>query len=82
MWDIDTDWASFETVKYILSAFFKSGGQMFQGNMTDVAELKKAEENPENYPRLIVRVGGFSANFLSLDKTVRAEVIGRMRHSK
>jgi len=53
---------------------------IFQGNMTSVDELVRAFESPEDYPNLIVRVGGFSARFVSLNRAVQQEIIQRHRH--
>ena len=49
--------------------------------MTDVEELKKAMADPEQYRHLIVRVGGYSARFVTLHKSLQEEIINRMRHS-
>ena len=43
--------------------------------------LKKAQENPGDYLHLIVRVGGFSAHFVDLDRSVQDDIINRCRHS-
>jgi len=80
MWDIDPEWASPAIMKAVIRAFMARGGQIFQGNTTDVAELERALERPEEYPNLMVRVGGFSAKFLSLDPAVRREIVERHRH--
>ena len=53
---------------------------IFQGNMTSVRDLELALQHPERYPNLIVRVGGFSARFASLERALQEEIIGRYRH--
>jgi formate C-acetyltransferase len=80
MWDLDTNLAKSEIVSSLFMTFFEQGGQMFQGNMTDVEDLIKAQQNPEAYPHLIVRVGGYSARFIWLHKACQDEVISRYRH--
>ena len=40
-------------------------------------DLKKAMETPEDYGDLIVRVGGFSARFVTLEKDVQKEICER-----
>ncbi|MBM3472015.1 MAG: hypothetical protein FJX75_01920 [Armatimonadetes bacterium] len=77
MWDLDHSWASVEVVKGILRTFAKRGGQIFQGNTVDVKTLLAAQENPEQHKHLLVRVGGFSARFVSLSKEHQAEIIER-----
>jgi trans-4-hydroxy-L-proline dehydratase len=80
MWDLDADWASPELVRSLLQSFVDLGGQIFQGNMTSVMDLIEAQERPEEYANLFVRVGGFSARFVNLDPAVQAEIIARHRH--
>lgn len=40
-------------------------------------DLKNAMERPEEYGDLIVRVGGFSARFVMLEKDVQKEIYER-----
>jgi len=39
--------------------------------------LKDAQENPDQYRDLIVRVAGFSAFFVELGKSIQNEIINR-----
>ena len=82
MWDFDSTWVTPELVKSLFMTFFKQGGQIFQGNTTDVKELIEAQKHPEDFPNLMVRVGGFSARFVTLKKHVQDEIIGRIRHNR
>ena len=59
----------------------EKGGQIFQGNTTSVEDMRKAQENPEEYAHLIVRVGGYSARFVTLSKELQNEIISRHRHN-
>jgi formate C-acetyltransferase len=81
IWDLTGDMASPAVVKALLRTFFTMGGQMFHGNVTDVEELLRAQESPEDYPHMIVRVGGFSARFVGLDRAMQDELIHRRRHT-
>ena len=81
MWDMDESWIDFSLMKALLRRFLQGGGMIFQGNMTSVDDMEDAYEHPERYPHLIVRVGGFSARFVTLDRDVQREVIDRHRHS-
>ncbi|MCL2488624.1 MAG: hypothetical protein FWE80_08065 [Oscillospiraceae bacterium] len=81
MWDLDPAWASEEVIEALFTTFFENGGQIYQGNTTNVAELIAAQKNPEENIHLIVRVGGFSARFVTLDRAVQDEIIGRVRHN-
>ena len=80
MWDFDRAWASEAVVEAILRTFIQKGGQIFQGNTSSVEELRKAQQTPEDYPNLIVRVGGYSARFVTLQKNLQDDIIDRIRH--
>ena len=82
MWDLNEEWASVEVVEALIKVFFAKGGQFFQGNVTGVQELIDAKNNPEKYPNLIVRVGGFSARFTMLNPELQDEIINRKRHNR
>ncbi|NLG27904.1 MAG: hypothetical protein GX557_08330 [Chloroflexi bacterium] len=81
MWDMDARWITPELLKALLMTFLRGGGMIFQGNMTSVRQMEDAYEHPERYPNLIVRVGGFSARFDTLDKALQKEIIERHRHT-
>lgn len=82
MWDFDSSYINADIIKSIFMTFFKQGGQIFQGNTTDINDLINAQKQPEKYKNLMVRVGGFSARFVMLDKYVQDEIISRKRHNK
>ena len=50
---------------------------LLQVNVVNKDDLVKAQVHPERYQDLIVRVSGFSARFVMLDKAVQDEIIGR-----
>ena len=81
MWDIDPDFATATNLETVLKTFFSLGGQMFQGNTTDVEALVKAMRTPEQYQGLTVRVGGFSAFFVKMAKPWQEELVNRRRHT-
>lgn len=81
MWDFDPQWATQEVIRAVLTTFLQGGGQIFQGNATDVSELLEAQKHPEEYGHLIVRVGGFSARFTSLSPELQKDIITRFRHA-
>ncbi len=82
MWDLAPSFARPEIVSSLFMTFFAQGGQIFQGNVTDVEELRRALDAPEEYRHLIVRVGGYSARFVSLQRELQEEIINRMRHCR
>ena len=52
-----------------------------QYNMVNADTLKDAQNHPENYPHLIVKVAGYSAYFAELDKSVQNEIIARTEYA-
>ena len=82
MWDLDTSITSPEIVSALFMTFFEKGGHIFQGNVTDVEELRRAQAAPEQYGHLIVRVGGYSARFVNLKRELQEEIMNRMRHCR
>jgi formate C-acetyltransferase len=46
----------------------------------DKEVLKKAQQNPEQYQNLVVRVSGFNAHFVDLAKFVQDAIIERSQH--
>lgn len=65
------------TLSRILQTFFRDGGMQVQLYFLSAGELIKAQESPEEYAGLIVRVTGYSAYFTELDKNLQDEVIMR-----
>ncbi|MGL4799733.1 MAG: pyruvate formate lyase family protein [Cellulosilyticaceae bacterium] len=64
-------------MKMLLETYFELGGQ--QGNISVVnqEDLVKAVQEPEKYQNLMVRVGGFTAQFVTLDKETQEEILAR-----
>ncbi len=65
----------------IVEAYFIQGGQQVQFNIHDYKKLINAKAYPENYPRLLVRVSGYSANFNSLNEAMKDELIKRSQYN-
>ncbi|MFZ4396168.1 MAG: pyruvate formate lyase family protein [Kiritimatiellia bacterium] len=82
MWDLAPEFATPEILNGILRAFLATGGQMYQGNTTDVATLVKARKNPDEYRHLMVRIGGYSGQFVACAPEVQDELINRRRHQE
>jgi len=64
----------------IIRTLFKKGGQEIQINATSREILKKAMDEPENYSDLVVRVSGFSAFYITLDRAVQLDILNRTQH--
>ncbi len=65
----------------MIGGFFRSGGTYIQFNIMDAETLRKAKETPQEYRDLVVRVGGYSAYFVTLSPEVQDEIIRRTEHS-
>ena len=61
----------------LISTYLQRGGLQFQVNAASSKALRAAYENPEAYPHLIVRVGGFSLYFNTLPDNAKLEFIER-----
>ncbi len=59
------------------NAYMRAGGSHIQYNILDTELLKDAKAHPEEYPDLIVRIGGFSAYFVQLSAGIQDDVIYR-----
>ena len=57
--------------------YLTNGGKHVQFNVVDRETLIKAQQHPEQYRDLIVRVAGYSTYFTALTKLVQDEVIER-----
>jgi len=65
----------------LISAVKLGVGQM-QFNVVDAETLKAAQQNPDRYSNLCVRVSGFSQQFCLLDKEMQDHIIARTKHKK
>jgi len=63
--------------KGLLRAYFMGGGSQAMVTVLGRGDLENALNRPEDYQNLLVRVGGFSARFIDLDRDVQLELISR-----
>ena len=64
----------------LVRGYFNLDGHHIQFNVVDAETLRAAQENPEQYRSLIVRVAGYSDYFCDLSKTLQDEIIARTEH--
>ena len=62
------------------ATYFTQGGKHIQFNVVDKLTLLEGQKNPDKHRNLIVRVAGYSAYFVSLDKSVQDEIINRTEY--
>ncbi len=66
-----------EELAHLVRGYFKLGGHHIQFNVVTAETLRKAQQNPEQYRDLIVRVAGYSDYFCDLTKALQDEIIAR-----
>ena len=66
---------------HLIRSYFKLDGHHIQFNVINAKTLRKAQENPEQYRDLIVRVAGYSAFFVELAKELQEEIILRTAYT-
>jgi trans-4-hydroxy-L-proline dehydratase len=71
---------SLDKLVKLIRAYFRLGGHHVQFNVVDAATLRSAQQNPEQYRDLIVRVAGYSDYFCDLGKVLQDEIIARTEH--
>jgi pyruvate-formate lyase len=64
----------------LVRSYFKLDGHHIQFNVIDAATLRHAQQDPEQYRDLIVRVAGYSDYFCDLSKVLQDEIIARTEH--
>ena len=61
----------------VVKTYFNMDGHHIQFNVIDKETLLKAQQNPDEYQDLIVRVAGYSDHFRNLSKALQDEIIDR-----
>ncbi len=64
----------------LFNTYFERGGTQAMITVTNRSDLEAALDSPEDYANLIVRVGGFSARFIELDRETQMEILSRTEH--
>ncbi len=66
-----------EKLASLLEGYFALGGRQVQLNPMGRETLKDAQEHPENYPDMMVKVSGYSYRFVDLSKSLQDDIIAR-----
>jgi len=79
--DIDADMlkkhGGTETLAALIKTHNQMGGTLINLNCITKDQIRRAHENPESEPDLVVRVTGYSAFFASLSKDYRQQIVDR-----
>lgn len=65
----------------LIRSYFDLGGWHIQFNVVSAETLRNAQKEPDKHKNLIIRVAGYSAFFVELDKLVQDDIIERTEHT-
>lgn len=68
---------SLSKLQSLIRTYFNLGGMQVQINVVDKNTLLEAQQFPERYRSLIVRVSGWSSRFANLSKALQDDIISR-----
>lgn len=74
--------AELDYLKNIISVYFNMGGFHLNINVTDYKKLEAAQNKPEQYEDLLIKISGFSAKFVTLDKQLQDALIIRTKNGR
>jgi formate C-acetyltransferase len=69
------------SLAHLVRSYFKLDGHHIQFNVVSADTLRKAQQQPQHYRDLIVRVAGYSDYFVNLSKDLQNEIIHRTEHA-
>jgi len=74
--------AGAEKLAMLLRSYFDAGGMNVGITVADEETLREAQAHPDRYRNLMVRVFGFSTQFVSLAPAIQDHVIAKTRHEQ
>ena len=66
----------------LIRTYFKFGGHHIQFNIVDTATLRDAQQHPDQYRDLLVRVAGYSDYFNDMTAQLQNEIIARTENDE
>ena len=69
-----------EKLCHLIRTYFNLNGHHIQFNIVDSETLRQAQQAPDEYRDLLVRVAGYSYYFVDLDTQHQEEIIARTEH--
>ena len=61
-------------------SYVELGGMQLQFNVVSTETLRDAMDNPDQYRSLLVRISGYNAYFVELNRDMQLELVGRLEH--
>ena len=78
---LSTEEALDDTVE-VVKSYFRNGGAQIQFQVTSHKTLRRAQEHPEQYGDLMVRITGYAALFTEITPEVQEELISRTQYEE
>lgn len=72
---------SVRKVASLVKAYIDMGGHQLQLNAVNTEELRDAQKHPERHRQLVVRIWGWSAYFVELDREYQEHVLRRQQYT-
>ena len=72
--------ADLQKLAALIRGYFDTGGHHVQFNVVDEQVLRQAQERPQAFRNLLVRVAGYSDFFVLLSREIQDEIISRTAH--
>ncbi len=79
--ELVSDDRGLDNLAALIRGFFDLGGYHIQFNVVTGATLRAAQERPEEFQGLMVRVAGYSAFFADLCREMQDDIIARTEHA-
>lgn len=78
---VRSDWVTGEEgldrLTALLKTYFDMGGMQVQVSLANTDELRAAQQDPERYRDLLVRITGYSAVFVDMSRNAQEQIIRR-----